>query len=456
MLKRTEEYMKQNGMVQKQETVVLGLSGGQDSVCLFHVLRNLGVSMVAVHVNHGIRGEEANRDEKFVETLCSQYQIPLYTYRFDVPRISKEQHRSEEETGRMLRRQAFEEVKECCGAAAVALAHHEKDRAETFLFHLIRGAGIRGLSSMKPVDGIWIRPLLWAAQSEISEFMRTQRYAFVEDSTNAEECYTRNKMRHKVLPELEALNPAAVRHICGAADKLEKAVVYIEREARALFERAVEMKEQEVFIEKEAFYSGDEVLWVPVLQMCVEALYGSLKNMTEEHYKKIRLLFEMQTGRQVVLPSGLLATRTYEGIKLGYPAEKEALVPVEISGPGTYWIAGKKITVKVEDWIQGENFPINHYTKCFDYDKIQGNVFLRGRQPGDYLEINKDHGRKNLQDYFVNEKVPKEQRDGVILLAEDSHILWVVGKRISEYYKVSQNTKRILKVQMDGEGHEEV
>ena len=130
--------------------------------------------------------------------------------------------------------------------------------------------------------------------------------------------------------------------------------------------------------------------------------------------------------------------------------------PVQIEGAGTVSFGGLQFQVTVEDWDESKNFPINHYTKCFNYDKISGSVSLRTRKSGDYLEINKDHGRKSLQDYLVNEKVPKEQRDQVILLAEGSHILWVIGKRISEYYKVTQETKKILKIQLLGENDNEL
>ena len=456
MLKKTDNYMKIHEMPGKGEKVVLGLSGGMDSVCLFHVLRELGISLEAVHVNHGIRGEEADRDQAFAEALCRQYEIPLHVYRFDVPKLAKERHLSEEEAGREVRRQAFAEVKAACGAKAIALAHHGNDRAETFLFHLIRGSGIRGLSSMKPVEEDRIRPLLWAQRSEIEAFVRSHGYAYVEDSTNEKEMYTRNQLRHRVLPQLETINPKAVSHICGAAGKLEEAFSYIDRQADKLFEKSVTIGEGEVLVSDVILQEAEAVLWVPVVQKCVEHLKGSTVNMTEEHYAKVLELFELQTGKEIHLPAGLAAARTYEGVRLYVSAENMQFGSKEIFGEGLYEFAGKKFAVTIEEWAEWKNFPVNHYTKCFDYDKILENLCLRTRETGDYLEINKDHGRKSLQDYFVNEKVPKEKRDRMVLLAEGSHILWVIGKRISEYYKITGATKKVLKIQMYGEDHEEV
>lgn len=456
MLQKTRKYMEQQHMAAAGEKIVLGLSGGMDSVCLFHLLRMLGYSLEAVHVNHGIRGAEAKRDELFAKELCEKYQVPFHAFYFDVPAISKEKHLSVEEAGRMVRRQAFETVMTQTGAKYIALAHHGNDRAETFLFHLSRGTGMKGLSAMRPVEGVYIRPLLHATRREIAAYTEAQGYAYVEDGSNASEEYTRNKIRHQMIPLLEELNPKSVAHICKAAEKLEAATAFIEREAEKLFRLSVTVKEKEVRIFKDIFLSGEEVLQIPVLQKCLEYLTGSLANITEEHLKSLLELFGLQTGKEIHLPYGLCAGRTYEGIRIFIREAGEILEPVEITGEGIYTFGGKIFRISVEDWTKEKNFPIKNYTKCFDYDKITQGVLLRNRETGDYLEINKDHGRKTLQDYLVNEKVPKEQRDQVAVLADGSHILWVVGKRMSEYYKVTETTKRILKVQVCGGNEHEL
>ena len=450
MLQRTAAYMKQQQINLNGEKVIIGLSGGMDSVCLFHILKDLGVSLEAVHVNHQIRGEEAKRDEQFVKDLCARYNIPFHGYRYDVPKISREKHLSEEEAGRMVRKEAFARVMKEQGAEYVALAHHGNDRAETFLFHLSRGTGVKGLGSMKPVQGTIIRPLLWAERKEIEQYVQEKGYEFVEDATNSQVEYTRNKIRHEIIPALEEINPRCIPHICGAAEKLSAVSAYIDREAEKLCRLSAVMYGQEVQILKLAFEQGDEVLRIPVLQKCVEYLSGSLVNITEEHLEKLGALFEMQTGKEIHLPYGITAVRTYEGIRMFFREEKGQTEPVEITGEGTYDFGGVTFRVSVEAWDESKIFPIKNYTKCFDYDKIVDKVFLRNRGSGDYLEINKNHGRKSLQDYLVNEKVPKDERDRVILLACGSHILWVVGKRISEYYKVTKETKKVLKVQVCG------
>ena len=450
MLQKTQKYMKQQHMAMHGEKIVLGLSGGMDSVCLFHVLRMLGYPLEVVHVNHGIRGEEADRDEEFVKELCEKFQIPCHTFCFDVPAMSREQHLSLEEAGRMVRRQALEEVRTGMDAKYIALAHHGNDRAETFLFHLSRGTGIRGLSAMRPVEGVYIRPLLHAAREEIEMYMKQQGYEFVEDSTNASDDYTRNKIRHQMIPLLEELNPKSVEHICKAAEKLEIAAAFMEREAEKLFRLSVTLDKEEVRIFKAAFEQGDEAIQIPVLQKCLEYFIGSLANITENHLKSLLELFSMQTGKELQLPDGICAVRTYEGIRIFKKKERLPFTSVEILGDGIYEFAGKIFQIGIEEWDAQKNFQIKTYTKYFDYDKISEKVFLRTRETGDYLEINQNHGKKSLQDYLINEKVPKEQRDDVVLLADGAHVIWVVGKRISEYYKVTENTKKVLKIQMYG------
>ena len=450
MLQKTAAYIKKQNMVKPGKKVVLGLSGGLDSVCLFHLLRELGYELEVVHVNHGIRGDEAKRDEMFVKTLCERFHIPVHVFYYDVPEISKEKHLSVEEAGRLMRRQAFEEVLGKTKAEAVALAHHCNDRAETFLFHLSRGTGMKGLASIRPAEGIYIRPILWATRQEIEGYVQKQNYAYVEDSTNAADDYTRNKIRHQVIPLLEEINEKSVAHICGAAEKLSAAAAYMEREAEKLYRLSVVTAEKEASVLKTAFSQGDEVLQIPVLQKCVEYLTGSLANITEEHWKRLQQLFEMQTGKEVQLPYGIRAVRTYEGICIFRREEKVQRQPVEIKGEGSYTFDGETVQISVENWDEKKNIPTKNYTKYFDYDKITQTVYLRNREAGDYLEINRNHGKKSLQDYLVNEKIPREKRDQVIVLADGSHILWVVGKRISEYYKVTKETKKVLKVQVYG------
>ncbi|MGN0335265.1 MAG: tRNA lysidine(34) synthetase TilS [Lachnospiraceae bacterium] len=450
MLQKTKRFMEDQMNITSVCRIVIGLSGGMDSVCLFHLLHTLGYPLEAVHVHHGIRGEEADRDAAFVRRLCEQYSVRLHEFFYDVPDIAGKKHLSVEEAGRLVRRESFSRVLQDMDSSYIALAHHAADRAETLLFHLSRGTGLKGLVAMKAADGLYIRPLLWASREEIAHYVKEQGLSFVEDSTNAQDCYARNRIRHQVLPQLAQINSKAAEHIAGTARKLEALADYVDREAEKYFQNCTVLRENELLLLTEAFSGCDEVLRIPVLQKCTEYLSDSGKDFTEKHFLMLQKLMNQQTGKEISLPYGLTAVKVYDGIRLFYKAETKKTDPVEISGEGRFEFSGETFEIFVENWERGKIFPTNNYTKCFDYDKIKSKILLRGREKGDYLTINRDGGRKSLQDYLVNEKVPKDQRDEIILLADGNHVMWVVGKRISEHYKVTEDTAKVLKVHLIG------
>lgn len=450
MLQKTKEYMEKELRIQPEEKLVLGLSGGMDSVCLFTILHRLGYALEVVHVNHGIRGQEADRDEAFVKDLCKKAQVPFHGFSYHVPELARKEHLSIEEAGRRVRRKAFEQVRQDTGASWIALAHHGDDRAETMLFHLSRGTGLKGLTSMKPQEGVYIRPFLWTERKKIQDYVEKEKISYVEDSTNAQDAYTRNRIRHSILPEFTALNEKAVIHINETIEKLEVVQKFLETSAKKAMETCCIMENNRIRIYEKEFMELDPALQIPLLQQCLLKLGTRGKNITQEHFSMILHLFSLQTGRQISLPFGLTARKTYGAVELFYPQKEMIGEPVFIQGSGDYEFLGAWLEVTIEPWDPGKNFSVKNYTKCFDYDRIKGNVMIRTRRPGDYLTIHRQGGKKSLQDYLVNEKIPREQRDQVILLAEDSHVLWVVGKRISEYYKITEETKRVLKIRFKG------
>ena len=199
-MEKVRAYIEKQHMILAEDHIIAGISGGADSVCLFFVLLDLrdrmGISFTAVHVNHGLRGEAANRDEEFVRELCGQYGIPLEVFRVDLESISKKRKQSLEECGRNIRREAFEQIRERCGGTKIALAHHQNDNAETLLWNLARGTGLTGLGGIRPVNGRYIRPLLCLDRNEIEDLLRQRGQGYCTDDTNGDTEYTRNKLRH--------------------------------------------------------------------------------------------------------------------------------------------------------------------------------------------------------------------------------------------------------------------
>lgn len=438
-----------------------GVSGGADSVCLLVLLleyrRQLPFELAVVHVNHGIR-EDAAEDAAYVEQLCRREGVPFYLRTVDVRRFAAAEKCSEEDAGRRLRYQVFEEVAAEFGANKLAVAHNSNDRAETMLFHLFRGSGLKGLRGILPVRGNIIRPLLALERGEIEAYLRERGLAWCTDSTNAEDSYARNRIRHHILPYAEeALFPGVVEHMGRTAQLLAETEEYLaERTAEALEScrltggcgnalsaEAVDgrgVTPAAVSLSAERFLKLHPALQRRVLLQVAERLSPTGKDIGEVHVRKMLELFAEAGNRSISLPMGLRARRQYDEVILeqGQPEEEPVLPEMELT----------ELFPKKDAEV-----PKNQYTKWFNYDKIKESPTIRFRRTGDYLTISDGRGgmlHKSLKDYMITEKIPRQLRNCIPVLAEGSHVLWLVGYRISEYYKPDRNTKRILQVQLKG------
>ena len=456
MVNKVLEYIKKYHMIEPEDTIVAGISGGADSVCLLFILLEIRLripfSLQAVHINHGIRADAAE-DARYVRELCAGNNIPFFLVQENVREQAKAHRRSEEEEGRILRYEAFEKV---LGSqkGRIAVAHNSNDRAETMLFHLFRGTGLRGMSGIPPVNGRIIRPLLCVTRNEIETWLKEQNIPFCLDSTNASDDYARNRIRHHILPYAEnEISHGALAHMNQAADQLLMAEAFLCRQTVSAMERCLQTKDapHKVLIHIPAFLKEDEYLRGRILLNALELAAGSRKDITMTHISNALALLRGSGSAEIHLPYGLTVYRKYD---LGIIQRKEKITPAcceqnafEITIPCELVLPrlGRvEFTVFKRDYSQ--IIPQKTYTKWFDYDKITSAVVFRTRQAGDYLTINHSLGRKSLQDYFVNQKVPKQERPYIYLLAENSHVIWIPGFRISEYYKVGENTETILQV----------
>jgi len=244
LIDKVDAYIEKYQMIKDGDSVVAGISGGPDSVCLFFVLLMLqeqkAFSLTAVHINHGLRGADADADERFVVELCEKYQVPLEIFRVDLELIAGKRKQSLEEAGREVRREAFQSVLEKYGGNRIALAHHQNDNAETLLWNLARGTGLHGMCGIRPVNGVWIRPLLCLERREIEQFLEEQGQNYCIDQTNLETAYTRNKLRHQVLPILEnEVNLAAIRHMNETMEQMCMLREFAEEETKKAVQKCV-------------------------------------------------------------------------------------------------------------------------------------------------------------------------------------------------------------------------
>lgn len=500
-------------MIEQGDVVLAGVSGGADSVCLLRLLLDLQdelrFSLEVVHVEHGIRGDESREDAGFVEALCEKWGIVCHTFHLNVPEYAKQHGMGLEEAARTLRYSCYKSAaaevadtgsgkrrmdEDALPAAGikVALAHHADDNAETMLFQMARGSGLLGLCGMRPkrelTEGaMLIRPLLMTTRREIEQYLSERGQTYRQDSTNLDTDYSRNRIRHEVLPQLEKVNSQVVSHMTRSAALLTELSDYLAGEvARVVqetcrFERTpagesleaeetglVQKENTGCVIRQELFLQYPDILQKETVHTVLGKVAGSRKDIAAAHVESVLNLAGLQVGRQISLPYQMKAERTYEGIRIRrvrgidrrmpeqYVITAQELLLAEREEGLVVPLPDGELRLQVRDF-SGEMWEIRKktYTKWLNYDKIKCGLRLRKRAGGDYLIIDEKGHRKKLKEYFIEEKIPKERRDEIWLLAEEAHILWVVGGRISADYRIEENTKKVLEVQIVGGNYRE-
>lgn len=470
-------------MLEKGDRVLLGVSGGADSMCLLSVLDELkseyDLSLYVVHVNHMIRGTEADEDEEYVRDYCKMIGIPMCARHENVRKMAKEHGWSEEEAGRNARYAAFYEECKRNSCHKIAIAHNMNDNAETILFHLFRGTGLQGLTGIAPLRDNIIRPLLSVTREEIEEYLQKKNIQFRTDSTNLSEDYARNKIRHSILPYASReINARATEHIVTTAIQLSEAADYIDQVTTQEFNKTVRENKNFMEINLELFRSLPKVIQKSLVRKTIFLWCMQLKDIEEGHIMDVVALADKEVGKYIHLPYGIIAKKTYESIIISRNAsenlylqqdEKQAEYflrcksrersDCDVNGkelsflpviPGKYEFPeyGCEIEFSIVESKNSIRIPKNGYTKLFDYDKIKTAVEIRNRKTGDFLQINKHGGKKSLKSVFIDSKVPKEFRDEIPLLCDGNHVLWVFGGRTSEAYLVEESTSRVLMVEV--------
>lgn len=459
MYHRVRAYIEKYHMITQGDTILAGVSGGGDSVAMLSLLleyqRELPFDLRVVHVNHGIRGAEADRDQKFVEKLCSGWGLPCETAVCSVPGLADQWGMGEEEAARRVRQETFSGIRKRLEAEGkrvrVALAHNRGDLAETVLHNLARGTGLRGIASMRPVSGNIIRPVLCLEREEIAKYLEQQGIPCVVDSTNLSDAYTRNRIRRHVLPLLEEeVNARARSHIADFALRMMEAEDYLAEQGKKLLNLFAEGTD--AFLLGEDFRKEPRVLQEYAVREGMERLSGKRKDFTARHVEEVLGLWERQTGKVICLPYGLLAERTYEGVRLTARREPEPASQDgewDLSVPGSLACPLGSFRTRIFFWQQ-EKIPEKTYTKWLDYDKIENKLSVRTRRTGDFLVVDDRGSRKKLSRVMIDDKLPAQQRGSTPLVVQGNEVLWMVGGRINEDFKITSETKRVLELDYEG------
>lgn len=431
------------------DRVLVAVSGGQDSLTLLHVLHELSpdlqISLVVGHLHHGLRGADADADQRVVAELAAQLGLPFVTDRTDVAELARDEGIGLEEAGRRARYRFFDQAAEVHDCQKIALAHTATDRAETLLMNLFRGAGLHGLRSIPPRRGRIIRPLILVSRQETGEYCRIKGLDVRVDSTNQDPAPLRNRLRAELLPQLEReYGPGVEAALCRAAEHALAEIEWTEPLAAAALDDAREDEGLSVA----QLHELPPGLRHRVLRRFLAEAGHPLTDLGQERWQALEALLDSGgTGRRLELSHGMKVELVY-GVLTVAPAAAEAVdasvearldVPGQVALPG-----GARVTAAVVAAEPVPFPPADAPQALLDADQAGAVLTLRQPRPGDRFVPLGMAGHKKLHDFFVDNKVPRRERHPWVVAREDGAILWVVGHRVSETARVHDATRRIL------------
>lgn len=459
MLKKVLDTIGQNNMIEKGDRIIVGVSGGPDSMCLLHILNSISeqycIEIVAAHINHCLRGEEADRDEEYVREFCNNNNLGFYSIKVDINKLAKEKNLSSETAGREARYSFFEKIMKEINGTKVALAHNANDQCETVLMRIMRGTGIEGLAGIKPVrDNIFIRPLINITRHEIEEYCSLNNLNPRIDKTNLENIYTRNKVRLELIPYIRKnFNEDIINVINRLATNMDMDRDYIESMAEKSFKQYSIINNDRVIISKDAFKEHRSIV-TRMIRYGICTIKGNLYNYEKVHIDEIIELQKNKTGKELLLPGNIKIINNYSDIHIFKNLSNNHIEDNNeyILKLGSNYINnGMIVRLELLSVNDVSELNKNDNIKCFDFDKINGKIMLRYRKDGDRFTPMGMKGSKKLKDFFIDLKIPKEERNKIPLICFNTDIAWVVGYRISENFKVEKTTKNILKINIERE-----
>ncbi len=456
MYNLVKQNVLQKKLIFKGETILVALSGGPDSVFLFHNLRKLkeilGFNLYASHINHMYRGEDAMHDEEFARNLCKKYGIRLFVKRKHAGEYARELKVTEEEAGRILRYGFFNENLDELGGGKIAVAHNLNDQAETVLQRLIRGTGVDGLSAMSFENNNIIRPILNVPKSEILKYLHDNSYEYCIDKTNLHDIYGRNKIRLNLIPYLEEnFNPNIQNVLYRMSEAMQR--------DKKIIEKYTELKFQELLVEKDAkrvvlnlsklksLKPGESGR---IVKRAIEELKGNTINIEMKHINyMLGFMQAADTGKKINLTEGFTTEISYDNFIINKNVENIPNFEYNIILNDSLYIpeVGKTLTVKILNITEFDRK--NRNSISLDYGLLRGNPIVRNRRPGDSMIPCGMSGKKKIKDVFIDLKIPAAERDKKLIIEAGGDILWLEGFRINNSYKVSDSTKKILNITME-------
>lgn len=425
---KVRQYINSKQLFSLNARIVVALSGGSDSVALLRILHALGYDCEAAHCNFHLRGKESDRDEVFVKKLCTKLGIPLHRIDFETKRYADEKKISIEMAARELRYNWFAEIKEKTKADVIAVAHHKDDSVETVLLNLIRGTGLNGLMGIRPKNGNIVRPLLCVSRKEIMDYLQDIGQEYETDSTNLQDEYTRNKIRLNLIPLMQEINPSVKEHIIDTSNYLNNVA--------SIYNRCIEEGKLRVMD------NGNIRITALLNELSPEALLFEILyplGFNSAQTKKIFNALKRQAGKQYISKDGWRVVKDRELLLIDKKEE---------SGHSSI-----KLIKEEKEYTKDFVIPNERNIACLDADKLTGELNLRKFRNGDFFIPFGMKGKKKVSDYLTDRKFSIVQKEQQWVLCCGNKIVWVVGERIDNRFRIDENTKRIMILKMsDKEG----
>ncbi len=459
-------YIREKGLVSPGEKLVVAVSGGADSVCLLYILaglkQELGIDLHIAHLNHELRGGESAADAKYVVGLAKRLDIPATVESRDVKVYQKQRRLSLEEAAREVRYDFLSTVAKEVGALKVAVGHTGDDHIETLLMHLVRGSGINGLRGLAPTTNLKvsggsltvIRPLLCVSRQETVAYCRNNGLNPRLDVSNLSTEPLRNKVRHELVPELKKYNPQISQALMRLSRTANDDLDFIDAEAQRLMNSVFKVKKDSAVIEKEGFLALHPALQRRLLRLAIESLLGSLKDIEAGHIEDIIEALDKPAGKTIGMPFGLCFTIEYDRYILASESLLLCLFPAlagetELNIPGRTTYSGWEVKAA---FISQSEYKVqysgaNDFSACFDFDRVGKKLHVRRRLPGDRFQPLGMAKPKKLNIFMIDARIPRKWRPRVPVVCSGDDILWVVGYRIDERYKVRPDTDKILRLE---------
>lgn len=447
-------------MIKNGDRVLVALSGGPDSICLLHILNSLkdilNIEIFVAHVNHCLRGDDADEDERYVKEFCEKLQIPCYIKKANINKIAEERKISSEMAGREIRYEFFDEIFKNENLNKIAIAHNANDQAETILMRIMRGTGLEGLIGIKPIrDYKYIRPILCLTRDEIEKYCESNNLNPRIDKTNLENIYSRNKIRLDMIPYIkENFNSDIVSTLNRLASLSAIDQEYIEGVCDEKYERFCKEYRESITIDKGAFKENRAILSRIIRKVYIK-LNGNGYNFEMKHIDDIVSLQKGETGKEIHLPNDIICKNIYGEISIYLNNKKNdfKLDEIFISKNQLKTLKNINLLEKIGYDICIDIFPNksiqfdnNSLIKYFDYDKIKEGITIRAKKDGDKIIPLGMNGSKKIKSIFIDAKIPKEERNKIPLVCFDQEIAWIVGLKVSNLFKVSKKTQDIIKI----------